>query len=183
MTEVSQVPANKPASNDIDYRQTVTAADRQRIRTVVERAAVFSPVEIDIAVELVDERLAKGPASGYYFVFAERSGNMLGYTCYGPICGTVHSFDLYWIAVDPSYQQRGVGTALLAATEPLIWAAGAQRIYVDTSGRDQYRPARTFYESHGYQRAAVLTDFYAPGDDKVIYLKVRGFPAQGDPSL
>ena len=47
--------------------------------------------------------------------------------------------------------------------------AGGRRVYVETSGRAQYEPTRRFYEACGYAREAVLTDFYAPGDDKVIY--------------
>jgi hypothetical protein len=45
-------------------------------------------------------------------------------------------------------------------------------MYVDTSGRAQYAPTRAFYEHMGYERAAVLEDFYAPGDAKVIYSKI-----------
>jgi hypothetical protein len=48
---------------------------------------------------------------------------------------------------------------------------GGLRVYVDTSGRAQYAPTRAFYERLGYLPAAVLDDFYAPGDPKVIYCK------------
>ena len=45
-------------------------------------------------------------------------------------------------------------------------------MYVETAGREQYRPTRAFYEACGYEIAARLDDFYAPGDAKVIYLRV-----------
>ncbi len=41
--------------------------------------------EASIAEELVYERMAKGEASGYFFLFAEEAGRLLGYTCFGPI--------------------------------------------------------------------------------------------------
>jgi hypothetical protein len=41
-------------------------------------------------------------------------------------------------------------------------------VYVETSGRAQYEPTRDFYMHCGYEVEAVLADFYAPGDDKVI---------------
>jgi ribosomal protein S18 acetylase RimI-like enzyme len=44
-------------------------------------------------------------------------------------------------------------------------------MYAETSGRPQYEPTRAFYERMGYQVAARLKDFYAPGDDKVIFAR------------
>jgi hypothetical protein len=44
-------------------------------------------------------------------------------------------------------------------------------MFIDTSGRAQYQPTRAFYERMGYSRYEVVRDFYAPGDDKVVYRK------------
>jgi hypothetical protein len=44
-------------------------------------------------------------------------------------------------------------------------------VYVETSSRDQYEPTRRFYLKCGYRVDAVLEDFYAPGDGKVIFVK------------
>ena len=43
---------------------------------------------------------------------------------------------------------------------------------MDTSQRTEYASTRAFYESCGYLQEAVLRDFYAPGDGKVVYCKV-----------
>jgi GNAT superfamily N-acetyltransferase len=83
----------------------------------------------------------------------------------------VHSFDLYWIAVDASRQGRGTGRAILEAAEKLMAPKGARLVYADTSSRPQYEPTRSFYLACGYAEAAFLADFYAPGDGKVIYVK------------
>ena len=45
----------------IELRYDVRPDDRQSVRRLVESTGVFSPVEVDVAVELVDERLAEGP--------------------------------------------------------------------------------------------------------------------------
>lgn len=155
-----------------EYRYDVLPADRCAVRQIVGSVGFFTAAEVAVAVELVDERLAKGAVSGYHFVFAETEGQLQGYTCYGPIPATVASYDLYWIAVAPPSQGRGMGRALLAETERLVRQSGGRRIYAETSGRELYVPTRAFYERNGYQRAAVLADFYAPEDDKVIYVKV-----------
>ncbi len=153
-------------------RYEVRHSDRDAVRTIVERTGFFRADEIDVAVELVDEHLARGLASGYYFVFAEIEGAVVGYSCYGPIACTMASYDLYWIAVDPTQQGQGVGRQLIQATEAGIAAAGGRRIYIDTSGQPKYAPTRAFYERSGFRCAARLVDFYAPGDDRLIYEKV-----------
>ena len=43
---------------------------------------------------------------------------------------------------------------------------------VETSQRPQYDGTRTFYKRLGYRTEAVIQDFYAPGEGKVIFCKV-----------
>lgn len=156
------------------YRYEITPADREAVRKIVASTGFFNAEEVEIAVELVDERLAKGPASGYHFVFAESEEGTVGYACYGHIAGTAASFDLFWIAVDASLHRAGLGRRLLAESERLIFEAGGRRVYVETSNRPQYAPTRAFYERCDYQLDAVLKEFYGPGDDKCIYVKAIG---------
>jgi D-alanine-D-alanine ligase len=153
------------------FRHEVTPADRDVVRAIVESTGFFNPAEVEIAVELVDERLAEGPASGYHFVFAERDGRAGGYACYGHITGTAASYDLYWIAVEAPHRRGGLGWRLLDESERLIREAGGQRIYAETSNRGQYAPTRAFYQRCGYHLESLLKDFYAPGDDKAIFVK------------
>jgi ribosomal protein S18 acetylase RimI-like enzyme len=155
----------------VELREQVTAADEKAVREIVSSTGFFSAAEVEVAVELVQERLRRGEASGYYFLFAEIDRRTVGYACYGPIACTVGSFDLYWIAVHKEYQHRGLGRKLLIASEQKIAEGGGRRIYVETSSRDQYSPTRNFYEHFDYRVEAVLDDFYAPGDGKVIYSK------------
>jgi GNAT superfamily N-acetyltransferase len=164
-------PTSADVLTEIALRETVRPADRDAVRRLVDSTGFFFPHEIDVAVELVDERLSKGDPSGYFFVFADAGNKTVGYTCYGPIACTVGSYDLFWIAVDDACRGRGLGRRLLAASEACIARAGGRRIYIETSGRPQYEPTRAFYERCGYVCEAVLRDFYAPGDDKCIYVK------------
>ena len=157
------------------WRTAVRNSDAAAVRALVAATGFFTDEEVDVAVELVDETLALGKASGYEFVFADvpdKPGTLLGYTCFGPIPATVSSFDLYWIAVAPGNQRGGLGQQLIRESERLARAQGATQMFVDTAGREQYAPTRGFYERSGYRKAAVLDDFYAPGDAKVIYAKV-----------
>lgn len=156
----------------VRVRPELQPTDLEAIRRIVDSTGFFNPAESRIAVELAETRLARGEASGYHFLFADLEGAPVAYACYGPIDGTVGSFDLYWIAVEQQHRRRRLGRLLLDETERLIRAAGGRRIYIETSNKAQYAPTREFYVRCNYQRAAVLDDFYGPGDDKVIYVKV-----------
>jgi ribosomal protein S18 acetylase RimI-like enzyme len=162
------------ATATLTYRDEPRLSDLARVRELVDATGFFSREEAAVAVELLDDRLARGPASDYCFLFAEEEGRLAAYAAYGRVPLTRGSWDLYWIAVDPAAQGQGIGSTLLAEAERRIALAGGERVYVDTSARGQYAPTRRFYERCGYQVAATLEDFYAPGDGKVIFLKRLG---------
>jgi GNAT superfamily N-acetyltransferase len=156
----------------IGFRSTVTEKDLKVVREITDSTGFFYPEEVDTAVELVEDRLAKGPRCGYHFLFAEQDGRTVGYTSFGPIACTRESYDLYWIVVSGTYRGKGLGTQLLEQSEEAIAALGGTRVYIETSARPLYEPTRAFYLARGYTQIAELEDFYAPGDAKVMYLKV-----------
>lgn len=160
--------------SEIQFRSEVIENDRDQIRQLVAATEKFYPDEIDIAVELVGERLTRGTASGYEFLIAEWSGRFIGFACYGRIPCTRAAFDLYWIAVHPTFQSRGVGKQLLAAVEAAVREMEGTHLYADTSGRPDYASTRQYYLANGFQQVAQLDDFYAVGDAKVIYRKSVG---------
>jgi len=160
--------------DEIVWREVPLASDVESIREIVASSGFFSRNELQIAVELVQERLSKGVLSGYHFLFAERSGMLIGYACFGPIPGTQESYDLYWIAVRALMRGSGLGKLILEKVEQRIDELGGRRIYVETSSRPQYHPTRAFYGRCGYAEEAFLKNFYAPGDDKIIYVKALG---------
>jgi len=157
---------------EIIYRTEVRPSDKDDVRNLVESSGFFSLEEVDIAVELVEEHLSKGPQSGYHFLFAEQAGDVVGYTCFGPVPATMSSYDIYWLAVHTGFRRSGIGQSLIAHTEKLIEKQGGRQIYIETSSRDLYETTRMFHRACGYRQEAILKDFYRPGDDKIIYVKV-----------
>jgi ribosomal protein S18 acetylase RimI-like enzyme len=159
-----------PALN-MTFRDAVRSSDPENVVRLTESSGIFYPEETAVARELVEERLSRGPSSGYDFLFAETNIGVVGYTCFGPIPFTQGRFDLYWIAVQKDLHGTGIGRHLLQLTELRIQEMSGRRIYVETSSRKPYAPTHRFYHSSGYHQEAVLKDFYAPGDDKIIYMK------------
>jgi ribosomal protein S18 acetylase RimI-like enzyme len=156
------------------FREQLRTTDADAVGDLVTATGFFRPAEVDIAVELVQETLARGAGTGYQFLFADddmRAGALAGYACFGRVPATESGFDLYWIAVAPALYRRGLGSQLLAAAEDSCRKQGGRRMYIDTSGRPQYAPTRAFYVRNGFAVAAAFPDFYADGDDKVVLSK------------
>lgn len=126
---------------------------------------VFQPYEIDIALELIDA----DAKSGYRFFVAEVAGRVAGYSCFGQTPCTSGTWDLYWIAVDPKVQGHGVGRVLMDASAAAIRAEAGRLIVIETASKPAYDPTRAFYVKYGCQEVARVPNFYAAGDDKVIY--------------
>ena len=148
--------------------------DRSRIHEIVVAAGNFDNQEIVTAMELVDESLQKGEESGYLTVVAEvLSTNPIveGYACYGPTPLTDGVFDLYWIAVHPEGQGRGIGRLLVQYVEDDIRSRNGRMLLIETSSREGYDATIGFYERINYKVAARIKNFYHVGDDKLIFSK------------
>jgi GNAT superfamily N-acetyltransferase len=146
--------------------------DAEAILAISRSVIVFTAEEVATVDELLRDYVQKGAqASGYYFLSGRQDGRLVGYACYGPRALTQGAFDLFWIATDKAMQGRGVGAALLQRVAQEVKAMDGRLIIAETSGTPEYLPTRRFYETHGYDRAATIADFYAPGDDLVIYVQ------------
>ncbi|MBN2698658.1 MAG: GNAT family N-acetyltransferase [Bacteroidales bacterium] len=156
----------------VNLRKNVMWSDKEHVESIVRSTGFFREDEVLIAVELVEEYLKKGTESGYEFIFAEVDGETVGYSCFGLIPCTLHSFDLYWIATHNDFHNRGIGKKLLLETEIAIRKLGGHAIYAETSSKELYAPTRTFYEKNDFRIKGYFEDFYDEGDDKVVYLKV-----------
>ena len=145
--------------------------DVPAIRAMSADVGVFSAEEIATVDELLAAYFDQGAElSGYHFLSYVEGDTTLGFACYGPRPLTQGVFDLYWIVTAPSAGRRGVGGKLLAAVAVAVAAQDGRMIVAETSGRADYVGTRAFYDGHGYRAEAVITDFYAPGDDLVVYV-------------
>jgi ribosomal protein S18 acetylase RimI-like enzyme len=147
------------------------ADDVPEILELVARARVFGRADVDCVRELLDDYFHKPDRGGYEFIVHREDGRVLGMACYGPTALTEGTFDLYWLCVAPKAQGKGIGRRLLGEVEDAINRLGARLLVIETSGTPEYRPARAFYLAMGCHRQATIPDFYAPGDDLVIYTK------------
>lgn len=135
---------------------------------LLEATKVFRAEEIAVGVEVIQSYL-DNPGQDYDAVGAfTRDSSLLGYACWGATPCTVGTFDLYWIAVSPEAQGRGIGKLIMQEVERRLARANARLVLIETSSTDPYAPTRAFYRSLGYKEVARVPDFYLDGDDRVI---------------
>jgi ribosomal protein S18 acetylase RimI-like enzyme len=148
--------------------------DRPFIEKMVILTGKFNDVEVATALELVDDALAQGEESGYFFAILEygkRPRVVQGYACYGPVPLTQGVYDLYWIVVDPASQGKGVGSHLLEYVETDVLRRGGRMLLIETSSQESYGATIRFYKKAGYKLVARIKNFYRIGDDKLVFSK------------
>jgi ribosomal protein S18 acetylase RimI-like enzyme len=148
---------------------------RTRLAEIVRATGAFSDDELAVALELFDDTypgVGRPTPEHYRFLGAfTPDGELAGYACYGRTPATDRVWDLYWIAVHPAAQGTGSGTHLLSEVERRIADDEARMLVVETSSRSDYAGSRGFYARRGYLEAARVRDFYAPADDRILYVK------------
>ncbi|MBX7044872.1 MAG: GNAT family N-acetyltransferase [Ignavibacteria bacterium] len=148
--------------------------DREKIKNILTDTNNFNDDEITIALELLDVYL-NNPGQKDYEIFVdtneEDEKDLNGYVCIGPRPLTEGTYDLYWIAVNPKIQSRGVGSKLVLYIEEHIKRKGGYLVLIETSGKPSYEKERKFYEKNNYIMAVEIKDFYKRSDSLVIYSK------------
>ncbi len=142
-------------------------AHRAGLADLLAKTAEFTEEEVLVALELIDDGLAK---RGDYRFYVDVEGTRVrGYICFGPAPMTEGTFDLYWICVDASLKKSGIGRGLVRKMEEELRASGGRLVRVETEGSAGYDATRAFYVALGYEVVATIREFYAKGRDLVIF--------------
>lgn len=151
----------------------LTGADRGAVEMIVRHSSEFIAEEAACAMEVVDGAIEGGNREeDYAALCAEAQGaGVVGFICYGKTPLTRSTYDLYWIAVDPSRRGRGAGVSLLRRLEEILKERRATLLVAETSSLPAYARARAFYERQGFHKESVIRGYYGPGDDMLIYCK------------
>ena len=148
-----------------------TPEDTATLVTLVKGTGVFKAAEVETLDTVLAEYHAANRAAGHRCATGERDGRVIGLVYYAPAAMTDRAWHLWWIAVEKSLQTRGMGGAFLQYVEEEIRRARGRVLFIETSSLPHYEPTRRFYLKHGYEQAATLRDFYADGDDMVVFRK------------
>lgn len=141
---------------------------------MAHQTGFFKDHEVVALREVLDDYHAENKEFGHHgFILAEE-GKPLGFVYFAPAPMTEGSWQLWWIVVRADIQGRGLGGRLLRFSEDFCRDQGGRVMFIETSSQEKYDPTRKFYLRYGYNQEAVLREFYAAGDDMVVYRKGLG---------
>jgi len=81
------------------------------------------------------------------------------------------AWNMLAVAILPTEQGRGCGGAITRHLEAELKERGQRILIADTSGADDFAQTREFYRKNGYAEEARIRDFWAAGDDKIVFWK------------
>jgi ribosomal protein S18 acetylase RimI-like enzyme len=145
--------------------------DTPLLLAMSEGTRVFKPMEIKALKEVLDDYHSSMRELGHRSVTYESKGAPLGFVYYAPAAMTDRTWYLYWIVVSKDDHAKGIGSSLLHYVEEDVRRLNGRLLLVETSSLPHYELTRRFYLKHGYERAAVLPDYYADRDDMVVFRK------------
>lgn len=154
--------------------RAATAPDAEQIKALAIGNAMFAPDDMGGFDEGLNGYL-NGSMEGHRWVVATaKRGRVQGAAYYAPEPFGDRVWNLYFLAVDPSGHGQGVGSSLVTYVERTLRAEGsscARVLIVETSSGSAYEGAREFYTRRGFDREAVIREFYGPDEDKVVFWK------------
>lgn len=141
-------------------------SDLSDIATVLDDTNLFP-------VEMLTEMIApfwNDPDNRDKWLVCEDTDNRVVGFCYvRPEPLADGTWNLLAIGVRKDCQGLGYGTGLVAEVERAL--ANQRVLIVETSGLDDYEATRSFYLKSGYDQEAIIRDYWAAGDDKVVFWK------------
>lgn len=151
----------------------INPEERDSVEEILRSTGYFYEFEIATALEIADDTIIKGTEkSGYFWMKISDEDGVVAFANYGKNAFSVHSWELYWIAVHENSRNKKLGSVLLKAVEEDIRSMKGKILWIETSGRPLYASTEAFYRKNGYILQASLKDFYGPGDPKQIYSKL-----------
>jgi ribosomal protein S18 acetylase RimI-like enzyme len=165
----AKAAATKPHSKSM-IRPTTTD-DVFALLALTDATGFFKPQEVATLREVFADYFAKEQAAGHCCVTLEEPGQLLGFAYYAPNSMADRTWELWWIVVRLDLKGRGAGATLLDFLEADIRKHCGRILFVETSSQPRYEPTRRFYLKHHYHPHAVIEDFYATGDNKIVFRK------------
>ncbi|MFN3170223.1 MAG: GNAT family N-acetyltransferase [Hyphomicrobiales bacterium] len=144
----------------------IVRADLPALKRVIASTELFPPDMLD---GMMEGHWSGSPDPALWLTFADPDPVAVAYAAPEPM--TDGCWNLYLIAVHADHHGQGIGRALLAFVEDTLAVEGVRVLLVETSGSAGFARTRAFYAQAGYEEEARIREFYAAGEDKIIFRK------------
>ena len=143
--------------------------DVTAIKRIVQDTDLFPP---DLLDKMIEPFLCGNDAQDQWLVCETERDGVIGFSYCRREQLTEGTWNLLALGFRTEHQGSGLGSKLIDAVERSL--AGERILIVETSSLDDFDATRHFYASRGYTQEAVIRDYWAKGDDKVIFWKRLG---------
>ena len=150
----------------------ITSGDSEAVVWLAVGSRLFPADETEPLDRMMAEYFGGNIDEGHACIIDEDQGEPIGAAYYQPRSAADRVWDLTMIAVRADRQGLGRGTALMRHVEGALRAGGHRMLLVETSGIAAFEPTRMFYAKLGYEKEARVRDYWAAGDDMVLFRKV-----------
>ena len=145
-------------------------------------SGLFAEDEAEVVRTLMDDFFARTMADGHGCLVDmddDLDGDVAaGVAYFQPVAATDGTWTLLMIAVRAEQQGQGRGSVLLSEVENQLRRQQQRLLLVETSGVPDFALTRAFYDKAGYGVEARVRDYYAAGDDMVLYRKALAAPSR-----
>ncbi|MGD1918590.1 MAG: GNAT family N-acetyltransferase [Pleurocapsa sp.] len=136
------------------------------LKTVIDANELFPPDMLD---DMTADYFQNESNNEFWFTCEDDKPIAVAYCA--PEKMTEGTWNLYLIAVHPDYQGKGCGTAMVHYIEQVLAEKGERLLLVETSGLEGFAATRSFYKKCGYEEEGRIREFYAAGEDKIVFRK------------
>lgn len=134
----------------------------------------FRDNELEILKQVLEDS-QNNPQTTYNALLEILNNELAGFLVYGRTPLTEYSWDIYWLIVHRDFQRKGIGRKLIERAEVCIVAKSPNAVVrVETSTKKEYSAAHGLYKRARFQEIGKLPNFYADGDDLIIFYKELG---------
>ena len=152
--------------NTDHYIRPVIPEDLLALKTVIERTELFPSDMLDA---MIAGYFAGEVEAGFWLTYDD--GEPVAVAFCAPERMTQGAWNALLLAVRPDYQGKGLGAALMDKVEQTLARREERILLVETSGLAAFERTRNFYRKNGYEEEARIREFYAEGEDKIVFRK------------
>ena len=143
----------------------MVASDQATVEELATTTGMFAPGEWQ-APDL------KNISGDHRWIVATNSENeVVGAAYFAPEQVSHSLWNTYFLAVNKDSHRQGIGRIIMNHIENLARSEGINTLIVETSSLESFSQARSFYVALGYVREAEIRDYYAPGENKIVFWK------------
>lgn len=142
--------------------------DKDALLAIIQESGKFDDAGIDHVTRTLEEHINEGSDALW---FTADDGEPIGVAYCAPEPVASGTWNLLMLWIKNGREGQGYGSALVSQVEKALVDRGGRLLIVETSGLPEFESARFFYNKVGFIQEAKIGNFFAEGDDKIIYTK------------